>query len=154
MQRWFLLFVLLGSAPLFGEALPEASPATAAWKNCIGQTIYGTPITLNKRLQKVLFRRPDGTTVHYALTLFPEEERIRIRLALGEVPIPPPLLTQWDLTQNTIRRTRGLEAIGRTSPEEAARHLQTLRAALHKAIDACPDLSDAYRAALHQKAEE
>ncbi len=134
-------------------ACEAASPSRTVWVNCVGQKLHAEPIALEETTQTVTFSLPNGKEVRHPLRLFPEAEQLRLRLALGEVPIPETLLTQWDLTTNHLRRTRALMELGRTTEAEGEERMRHLRTALLNAIEKLPELTPEYREALRRRAE-
>ncbi len=146
MRAW-LLVVVAGAWSLI--AFAQERP----WRDHAGNPLHATPLALQASTQSVRFRLTDGTEATYPLSAFPPDEQLRLRLALGEVPIPPALAERWDRVQYNIRRARKLVAAGRLTPERAEEQIRIFREGLLKALDRHPNLTPEHASALRARAQ-
>ncbi len=126
----------------------EVVAADSAWTNHVGNVLLAAPLGFVPGRGTVRFRLARGGTREIPLTAFPESERTRLSVALGQPPIPPHLAEAWAFAAEASRRAQALAAIGRTSPEACERRRGALRAMLREAVLALPDLSAPHRQAL------
>ncbi|MDD4736113.1 MAG: hypothetical protein PHP44_08405 [Kiritimatiellae bacterium] len=95
-----LLFMLcLSSYPLLAENGP--------WTNCAGQKLNATPIALDGK--QITFQLAETlNTVKYPLSIFPSEEQIRLKQALGITHIPDELKTTYEFSLRSLERLNSL----------------------------------------------
>ncbi len=143
MRTPILLLLLALTAHVYGEV----------WVNLAGESIEATPERMDKASSRITFKAPTGETLTYPLAIFSEAEQLRLRLALGEAPIPPQLIELWDFASAGIIRTKTLLKGGHTPPEAAEKQIQAYRNLLLNKIKALPDLTPQHREALLRRAE-
>lgn len=145
--RTLIMMLLLASlSPVLGE---EQAPEQ--WTNRAGQTLRATPVNCTNG--HITFRLETGTEVTYPLTIFPENEAQRLKLALGICDIPAELKNAWTLTENAIRRIRAFRDAGHTTDQDAETQITALRSVLLNRITTLPDLTDTHRKALQTRAK-
>ncbi len=141
MRTTLLLVALALSLSLYGDT----------WTNLAGQTLTATPIAIDEAKGTVTFQMTDKSTHAFPLKTFSEDEQLRLRLALGQVPIPAKLKKTWDYTTNGIVRIKGLLKANRLTQADADEQIAAFRTLLLRSIDNL-NLPDDYRNALRAKA--
>ena len=111
-----LLLALLADARL-------SAAGSSAWTNRAGHVLHATPLELTKTKQ-VVFLLPNGKTVSYPLSVFPEAEQARLRERLGEIEVPYRLRSAYAFASRAIKRSRLLMEHGSIT---AAQHEKNTR---------------------------
>ena len=109
--RFFRHFPLLLACAVLH--IPRLSCAgEPAWTNQAGHRLVATPVSLHG--ETIEFQLPDPTkTVRYPLSVFPPDEQIRIKQALGIPHIPDELKSAYEYAAQNIRRLQLLHQKGK-----------------------------------------
>lgn len=124
MMRGFLMLLLFPGILLSGEV------ETNTFRNLAGYAIQGAVTALEE--DTVTLQTAKGDEVKLSLSIFPESEQRRLRVAAGQPSLPTDLRRQLTLYRQQAQRLRVLAGRKRLSTEELTERLVTL----HKAGEA------------------